>query len=209
MSARVTIHVARRQLGLDDDTYRAVLIRVTGKSSSGDMTEAERQAVLQEFERLGFRKTSKGSRKPLEGRFAKKLQALWIAAYNLGVVRNRDDRALNAFVKGRTGLDDVRFLHQPARAERPIEALKSMMATKAGVDWSDGKHLPDYARRDGFRIARAQWAILEKAGLRSGGVDGLRAHVAAQTGKGLSAMSERDWIPVMNGLGEDVRRIKA
>lgn len=208
MSALATIHVAKKQLGLDDDTYRAVLNRVTGKTSSADMTETERLAVVDELRRLGFERGSTGPRRALEGRYAKKLQALWIAGWNLGVVRNRDDRALIAMVKRQTGIDHVRFVRDPADAVRAIEALKAMTA-KAGVDWSDGKHLPDYARRDGFRIALAQWELLEKAGVRSGGVDGLRAHVTAAAGRGLSGMSERDWIPIMNGLGNDVRRIKA
>lgn len=207
MSALATIHVAKKQLGLDDDTYRAVLNRVTGKSSSAAMSETERLAVVEELRRLGFEKASSGPRRVLEGRYAKKLQALWIAGWNLGVVRNRDDRALIAMVKRQTGIDHVRFVRDPADALRAIEALKAMTA-KAGVDWSDGKHLPDYARRDGFRIALAQWAQLEKAGLRSGGVEGLRAHVAAAAGKGLSGMSERDWVPIMNRLGNDLRKGK-
>lgn len=207
MSALATIHVAKKQLGLDDDTYRAVLNRVTGKTSSAEMTEPERWAVVDELRRLGFEKASSGSRRALEGRYAKKLQALWIAGWNLGVVRNRDDRALIAMVKRQTGIDHVRFVRDPADAVRAIEALKAMTA-KAGVDWSDGNHLPDYARRDGFRIALAQWSLLEKAGLRGAGITGLRGYVAAMTNKGLSVMTDADWIPVMNALGNEVRKVK-
>lgn len=207
MSALATIHVAKKQLGLDDDTYRAVLNRVTGKSSSAAMSETERLAVVEELRRLGFEKASSGPRRGLEGRYAKKLQALWIAGWNLGVVRNRDDKALIAMVKRQTGIDHVRFVRDPADALRAIEALKAMTA-KAGVDWSDGNHLPAYARRDGFRIALAQWARLEKAGLRSDGIQGLRGHVSAMIGKGLSSMMDADWIPVMNALGNEVRRLK-
>lgn len=48
------IHVAKKQLGMDDDTYRALLQRVTGKTSSADMSGAERQAVIAEMLNLGF-----------------------------------------------------------------------------------------------------------------------------------------------------------
>ena len=49
------IHLAKKQLGLDDATYRALLQRVTGVASSADMTTAQRNAVLAEFARLGFK----------------------------------------------------------------------------------------------------------------------------------------------------------
>lgn len=49
------IHVARQQLALDDATYRALLVRVTGVDSSARMTHAQRNAVIAEFVRLGFK----------------------------------------------------------------------------------------------------------------------------------------------------------
>ncbi|MFC3716827.1 gp16 family protein [Luteimonas soli] len=57
------IHQAAKQLGMDDATYRALLQRVTGKASSGAMTHAERNAVLAEMARLGFKATSNADRK--------------------------------------------------------------------------------------------------------------------------------------------------
>lgn len=49
------IKAAQKGLGLDDTTYRALLQRVTGKGSCADMTTAERNAVIAEFVRLGFK----------------------------------------------------------------------------------------------------------------------------------------------------------
>ncbi|KAF1692740.1 GemA protein [Pseudoxanthomonas jiangsuensis] len=49
------IHQAKKQLALDEDTYRALLTRVTGKASSADMTTAQRNAVIAELVRLGFK----------------------------------------------------------------------------------------------------------------------------------------------------------
>jgi phage gp16-like protein len=55
VSALRAIHGARRRIGLDEDTYRDVLERVTGKRSLRAMNEAERRAVLDELNanRLG------------------------------------------------------------------------------------------------------------------------------------------------------------
>ena len=49
------IHVAKKQLNLDDDTYRAILDRITGQTSAADLTARQRDALLKEFVRLGFR----------------------------------------------------------------------------------------------------------------------------------------------------------
>ena len=43
---KAKIHIGKAQLGLDDDTYRALLHRETGKSSCAKMTLRELEAVL-------------------------------------------------------------------------------------------------------------------------------------------------------------------
>lgn len=47
------IHIAAGQLGLDDDTYRALLERVTGKRSAADLDANEAERVLDELRRQG------------------------------------------------------------------------------------------------------------------------------------------------------------
>ncbi|WP_300656251.1 gp16 family protein [Pseudomonas sp.] len=49
------IHIAKAQLGLDDDTYRDLLARVAGVRSAKDLNKRQAGAVLAEFERLGFK----------------------------------------------------------------------------------------------------------------------------------------------------------
>ncbi len=49
------LHLAKKELGLGDEDYRAILARVTGKSSSADMTDAQLDAALAEFVRLGWK----------------------------------------------------------------------------------------------------------------------------------------------------------
>lgn len=57
------IHAAKKKLRLDDDTYRALLERVTGLRSSADMTTEQRNDVLQEFSRLGLRNDAQAEHK--------------------------------------------------------------------------------------------------------------------------------------------------
>ena len=60
------IHIAKKQLGLDDDTYRAMLQRITGKVSAGDLDAGERRRVMAHLNRAGFR--VKGRRRSYPGR---------------------------------------------------------------------------------------------------------------------------------------------
>lgn len=60
------VHIAKAQLGLDDDAYRALLARVAGVRSAKDLGPRQVAAVLAEFQRLGWKPTSakQGRAKP-------------------------------------------------------------------------------------------------------------------------------------------------
>jgi hypothetical protein len=201
-SSIAAIHVAKKQLGLDEDTYRAKLQLIVGKSSVKEMTEDEREAVILKFREEGFvpkgAAPRAGGRKKLTGKYAGKLQALWIAGWNLGVIRDRDDSALIAFVKRQTGLDAVQFLRFPDDARKAIESIKSMLQRDGGVDWRADRFRSAYTQVDGYRIAKAQWKKLGKPG------DVLRFAVE-MTDHGFDALEDRSWIPVMNELGGCIR----
>lgn len=53
------IHIAKKDLGLDDDTYRALLARVAGVTSAKDLNPRQVSAVLAEFQRLGWQPVAK------------------------------------------------------------------------------------------------------------------------------------------------------
>lgn len=205
MTALATIHVGLKKLGIAEDDARDIYDRQTGKRSLREMSPRDHEAVIGELRRLGFKRALKGGRNLLQGRFAKKLQALWIAGWNLGVVRNRNDDALVAFVKRQTGIDHVRFVHNAQDAARAIEALKGMLAREAGVDWAEGDHLPDWQRRPGAMIAIAQWRLLH--GGEEFDFPAFQAFVADHSLCLLPAMTARDWVIVMNALGERVRKV--
>ena len=48
------IHMGKKQLGLDDDTYRDMLEQVTGKRSAKDMSDDDLVKVIQHLDQLGF-----------------------------------------------------------------------------------------------------------------------------------------------------------
>ena len=128
------IHIAKKELSLDDETYRDVLQRVTGQRSSAQLNDNQRGKVVAELKRLGFRPKSthaaKGRRisdKP----YVRKVFALWGELKRKGVWRDPSPHSLRRFVKkmtateGDDGCDDLEWLTWP-QANIVIEALKKM-----------------------------------------------------------------------------------
>jgi phage gp16-like protein len=208
MNALAAIHVARKQLGLDEDTYRAVALRVTGKDSARDMSEGERGLLLEEMRRQGFKPANRstGSRS-LQGPFAKKLQAHWIALWNLGEVADRRDTALLAFVKRQTNIDHTRFLLDGVEAAKAIEALKAW-AARAGVDWRERGGWPAWRRQPGAKVALAQWQALDRAGRVEGTPAAFLTFVQEHAFRPIDKMTAKEWQGVMNRLGEMVRQVR-
>jgi hypothetical protein len=191
MSALAAIHVGRKALGLDEETYRDLLERVTGQRSAGGMNARQHEAVIGEMRRLGFKPEAReAAAKRLEGPFAKKLQALWIAGWNLGLVEERKDTALLAFVARQTGLSHTRFLTDPRSAAKAIEGLKAWLARDGGVDWADGASPLR-------RVCEAQERKLAAAGVE------LCVAAAAQP----ASEDAAGWIARSNALGRKVRAL--
>ncbi|KTE75694.1 hypothetical protein ATE59_11790 [Sphingopyxis sp. A083] len=139
MSAAIKmIHVAKRELGMDDDDYRAVLGRATrgAATSLRAMTDGQLQLVIGEMKKLGFVPSSPtGTSRKVKGPFAPKLLALWLSGWNLGIVHSRDDQALIHFVERQTGIAHVQWLRDPRDAAKAIDGLKLWIAREAGVIW--------------------------------------------------------------------------
>lgn len=56
------IHIAKKDLGMTDDDYTAMLMEITGKTSAGDLNARQRQAALDHLASLGFKNSRKRGR---------------------------------------------------------------------------------------------------------------------------------------------------
>lgn len=135
------IHVLKSKLRLSDDDYRVLLKGLTLKTSSRDMTDAERQKVrdhLQRLaERMGLAQPTTRRRPLTREQFdqvkkaasprERKVWALWNQLARDGVVRNPSRAALNAFVERTVHVSALAFAND-AQLDTLIEALK---------DWQD------------------------------------------------------------------------
>lgn len=129
------VQIARRQLGLTDDDYRAILLRVTGKTSSTQCGPSHLDALLAEFKRLGFRATTSAKRgaKPISARAQIRMIHAVFADIRPHLAVG-DDSTLRAFVARQTktdvnpaGVSAPEFL-DAAQANKVLEGLKAWRA---------------------------------------------------------------------------------
>jgi phage gp16-like protein len=123
------IHIAKAQLGLEEDDYRATIERITGKRSSAECSAVELDSVLREFRRHGYRPRRVSDKPDI-----RKLHALWRELAAMGRVTSASPEALAAWVQRMTktakrpqGLSSPEWL-SPAEARTLIEALKQWIA---------------------------------------------------------------------------------
>lgn len=123
------VHLAKKQLMLDEDDYRQILIEETGRRSAGDCTEAELERALKRFEAKGFKPLPKAggnaSGRPAQHPMARKARAMWISLYYLGAVASPNEKALEAFAKRQLGCERLVWADQ-RQGFKLIEALKAM-----------------------------------------------------------------------------------
>lgn len=121
------IHIAKRDLQLDDDTYRQLLITVTSKSSTRDMVVPQLDTVLNAMKKRGFKiKAAKkaSSTRPLDDSpQSRKIRSLWLEMADAGIIRDRSEVALARWVKRETGVDSLQWLNSE-QASVIIEKLK-------------------------------------------------------------------------------------
>lgn len=137
------IHVLKAKLALSDDDYRALLVQLTGKASSKDMSQPERRQVREHMqslaERMGLAQATR--RRPLgDAAFAqakaaaspreRKVWALWHQLQRDGLLANPSRAALDAWVLRTVHVSSLRFC-TAAQLDTLIEALKAWQQRKA------------------------------------------------------------------------------
>lgn len=106
--------------GIDDQTRKDIVRRVTGKTSMADCSPQELGKILTDITGSNNRSTGKfRSSKP----YVRKIWALWGELRDQGKLENPSREALIAFVERMTGKANPEWL-TPAQAAPVIEALK-------------------------------------------------------------------------------------
>lgn len=130
------IHIAKKELGLTDDEYRDILRAHFRKDSAAKLTPVQAGRLLNHFKKLGW----KPRQRTLPGMtlaadpMSKKIRALWLTLADSGVIHNRSEKAMLAFVKRQTGRNRLEWCTVQDK-DKVIEALK------------------DWAKREGVKVA--------------------------------------------------------
>ncbi|EDL3540832.1 hypothetical protein CRW69_07865 [Salmonella enterica subsp. enterica serovar Newport] len=128
-----TIHVAKRELRLDENTYKDALRTATGKTSCRDMTKTELSKVLAAFQKRGFKVRSRPQNRALKpATVTAKIRAIWRLMYAQGFLSRDSEAALNGWVRKQTapqnggeGVANYQWLErEPALASDVLERLK-------------------------------------------------------------------------------------
>lgn len=121
------IHIAKAQLGLDDDLYRQMLQAIGGASSSKELSVSKADAVLEHLKSRGFKAVPKGRLSPKSGTAAvgtvDKIRAIWITMSKQGFVRDGSETALDKWIAGVTQVRHVGWLKTKS-AIQALDALK-------------------------------------------------------------------------------------
>jgi len=121
------VKVAIKQLDIDDDTYRTMLLRITGNSSMTLCLENEIDDVIRELESKGFKasapKSDKPQRKLDDSPEGKLIRAIWLQLHAIGEVKNPSDAALMAYVLRVGKVSAIQWL-SAAKITLVVETLK-------------------------------------------------------------------------------------
>lgn len=130
---KAILHIAKSKLALDDDTYRQVLVRIAGVTSSTELDQGGFVAVMGFFDYCGFRPLGKGAprygNRPGMATYAQLelIRELWRELHGL---RECDDDALTGWLRKYHKVDSMRFLTMEG-ARKAITALKAWKSRAA------------------------------------------------------------------------------
>lgn len=136
------INIARNQLGMDDDSYRAMVNRINGGKGTSlkDCNMTELNLILKELKAKGFKvkpvkvggfksrrvkqpKTTNDGL-PLPADIRDKMLSLWIEMHQQGIIRDGSDAGLTAYCRNRTGKDHWHWITEYEAIDM-IEGLKT------------------------------------------------------------------------------------
>ena len=120
------IHAGKRSLGMDNETYRAMLINLTGRESCSGMTADELKKVLAHLRQVGF------APKPPSPQ-ERKIRALWLLLHEAGQVKDASFKAIRGYIRRMLRHDSPAASNELAQV---IETLKAW-CRRTGVEYED------------------------------------------------------------------------
>jgi hypothetical protein len=127
------IFAACKDLGLDEEARRDIQVRLTGKASLADMTDAEKGVMINELKAKGWKPSGHRRRPAAQRKDQRFIFVLWRLLVEAGVV-SPGERALRAFINSQNfaakwgeAVSDPNMM-SAERCYDVIEALKNVAA---------------------------------------------------------------------------------
>lgn len=126
------IHVARRELGMQEDDYRAMLANIPqleGATSSAKLSIPKLSLVLETLKAKGFKvapKRNAQTRKLADDPQSRLIRHFWLSLHTDGKVRDPSEQALAKYVARLTKVDQLQWL-DGKQATVVIESLKQWL----------------------------------------------------------------------------------
>ncbi|MCY0966154.1 regulatory protein GemA [Parathalassolituus penaei] len=142
-AALAKLHIAKKELAMDDDAYKALLVRhgaPAASPSARELTIKQIDSVLNELISKGWqprkgktmeeRRQSTASRQRTSKTRIDKIRAIWIQMHRDGFISDGSEAALMAWVRKQTAakdgqIDALEWLEQTSMANTVLEQLKA------------------------------------------------------------------------------------
>lgn len=148
------IHVARRELAMEDESYRQMLAAMPslgGRTSSADVGIKGLELILDQLKAKGFKVRTKApkaafkainsqSRPLADDGQSRMIRGLWLELHELGAVRDPSEKALGAYVCRIAKIDALQWLDIDD-AIKVIETLKKWRARTKNKGYGSSREL--------------------------------------------------------------------
>lgn len=113
------VHIAKKDLGLSDDLYRAVLERF-GVSSAAALSILELEELVRHFKGMGFKKQGSGVR---DRGSAGQVEALQGKILERAFVIERGEQRMLGLVKAKCGVDRLEWCRDVGKLKQVLKVL--------------------------------------------------------------------------------------
>lgn len=114
------VHIAKRDLGLDDDLYRMILKDQFGVLSASALASSELERLMAWFERRGFRRQPKKDRGE---RAQQQIEALRDKAEEAMAARGFSPKRRRGLLRKICGVEDLGFCRDSERLRRLLAVI--------------------------------------------------------------------------------------
>ena len=133
------IHVIKNKSSLDEDTYRDILVRVTGRNSTKSMGVKQLLAVVDEFVSLGYASKTRASNTiytnnkfkyvKTDCTLMRKIFKMWCELGDTGVIKDNSNKVLDSFLiqKFGTSINTLNSSNNTELKNKVIEGLKNWL----------------------------------------------------------------------------------